>query len=66
MWIVRLDDNQWLTKNGTTSIESEAWVMPDMPTAQEQLKKTRRLIPYPNAMIAAFNQADCHVSYRLI
>ena len=59
MWKVQLDDNLWIAKNSTTTKESEAWIMPDMPTAQEQLKKARRLLPYPDAMmIAAFNQTD--------
>ena len=59
MWKVQLDDNLWIAKSGTTTNESEAWIMPDMPTAQEQLKKARRLMPCPNAMmIAAFNQAE--------
>ena len=28
-----------------------AWLLPDMPSVQAQLKKVRRFMPYPNAMV---------------
>ena len=51
MWKVKLDDDVWLAKTGTTTNEEEAWLFPDMPSVQEQLKKVRRFMPYPNAMV---------------
>lgn len=57
MWKVKLDDGLWIAKSGTTTKESEALIMPDMPTAQEQLKKARRFLPYPNAMMIAENDS---------
>ena len=42
-----------LQKIGTTAIEEEAWLLPDMPSVQVQLKKVRRCMPYPNAMVVA-------------
>lgn len=61
MWKVKLDDDTWLAKgrygNVTTSRESEAWVLPDVPTARQELKNARRSHPYRNAMIiAAFDE----------
>ena len=57
MWKVKLDDNIWLAKGKygpeTTSKESEAWLLPNIPAAQEQLKKARSSTPYPNAMVIA-------------
>jgi len=59
MWKVKLDDDVWLAETGTTTIEDEAWLFPDMPSVQVQLKKMRRFTPYPYAMvIAEFNQAQ--------
>ena len=63
MWKVKLDDNIWLAKGKygteTTSKESEAWLLPNIPAAQEQLKKARSSTPYPNAMvIAEFNSLE--------
>ena len=60
MWKVKLDDAVWLGKDSTTTPnEDEAWLFPDMPSVQDQLKKIRRFTPYPNAMvIAEFNQAQ--------
>ena len=51
MWKVKLDDGLWLAEDGTTAIEEEAWLLPDMPAVQVQLKKARRFIQYPNAMV---------------
>jgi hypothetical protein len=57
MWKVKLDDDLWLadSKDGsaTTTVEFDAWLLPDMPSVQEQLKKVRRLSPYPDAMVIA-------------
>ena len=57
MWKVKLDDDLWLAKGEhgqvTTSKESDAWILPDMPSVQEQLKKARRSRPYPHAMVIA-------------
>ena len=60
MWKIKLDDGLWLAKDSkTTTKESEAWLLPDIPSVQAQLKKVRRLAPYPNAMvIAEFNQTQ--------
>ena len=60
MWEIKLDDDLWLAKDlEATTKESEAWLLPDMPSVQAQLKKVRRLAPYPNAMvIAEFNQTQ--------
>ena len=63
MWKVKLDDNIWLAKGkygfGTTCNESDAWILPNMPTVQKQLKEARRLNPYPKAVvIAAFNDRE--------
>ena len=52
MWKVKLDNGLWLTKDSaTTTKESEAWLLPDMPSVQAQLKEVRRFTPYPNAVI---------------
>ncbi|MDX2487226.1 MAG: hypothetical protein QNL03_07010 [Gammaproteobacteria bacterium] len=52
MWKVKLDDSVWLAKDSaTTPNEDEAWLFPDMPSVQEQLKKIRRFIPYNEAMV---------------
>ena len=51
MWKVKLDDGLWLAEDGTTAIEEEAWLLPDMPSVQVQLKKVRRFTPYPNAIV---------------
>ena len=59
MWKVKLDDGVWLAEGTTTATEEKAWLFTDMPSVQAQLKKVRRLAPYPNAMvIAEFNQAQ--------
>ena len=59
MWKIKLDDDLWLAKDSaTTTKESEAWLLPDIPSVQAQLKKVRRFKPCPNAMaVAEFNQA---------
>ncbi len=52
MWKVKLDDDVWLGKDSTTTLnEDEAWLLPDIPSVQEQLKKARRFMPYPNTMV---------------
>lgn len=51
MWKVKLDKGLWLSKDGTTTDEADAWLLPDMPSVQEQLKKARRLTPYQDAMV---------------
>ena len=54
MWKVKLDNELWLAKDSkTTTKESEAWLLPDIPSVQAQLKKVRRLKPYPNAIVVA-------------
>ena len=60
MWKIKLDDDLWLAKDSkTTTKESEAWLLPDIPAVQEQLKIIRRHRPYKDAMvIAEFNQED--------
>ncbi len=59
MWKVKLNDGVWLAEGTTTAIEEKAWLFNDMPSVQAQLKKVRRLAPYPNAMvIAEFNQTQ--------
>ena len=53
MWKVKLDD-MWLAEGtATTKNEAEARLFPDMPSVQAQLKKVRRFMPYPNAMVVA-------------
>ena len=52
MWKVKLDDGVWLADDAaTTTIEEKAWLLPDMPSVQAQLKKVRRFTPYPNAIV---------------
>ena len=51
MWKVKLDEGLWLADGGTTTKEEKAWLLPDMPSVQEQLKKVRRFTPYPNAIV---------------
>ena len=51
MWKVKLDDDVWLSEDGTTSVEEEARLFPDMPSVQVQLKEVRRFTPYPKAMV---------------
>ena len=51
MWIVELETGLWIAETGTTTDKQKAWVMPDMPTVQKELKKVRRLIPYKDAMV---------------
>ena len=55
MWKVKLDDDVWLADgvgdSATTTNESDAMLLPDMPSVQERLKKVRRFMPYPNAMV---------------
>lgn len=57
MWKIKLDDDLWLAKGEhgpqTTSEESDAWILPNMPAVQKQLKKVRSLNPYPDAMVIA-------------
>ena len=60
MWKIKLDDNLWLAKDSeTTDNENQAWLFLNIPAAQDQLKKARRFMPYPNAMvIAEFTNAE--------
>jgi hypothetical protein len=60
MWKVKLDDKLWLAKGSETTVtESEAYIFPNIPVAQDQLKKVRRFIPYREAMmIAAFDSVE--------
>jgi hypothetical protein len=53
MWKVILDGKLWLAESGTITNESDAWLMPDMPSVQDQLKKVRRFMPYKEAMVVA-------------
>jgi len=53
MWKIKLDDCLWLAKTGTTTKEEDAWLLPDMPSVHEQLKKVRRFMPYKEAMVVA-------------
>ena len=53
MWKVKLDEGVWLTESGTTTIEDEAWLLPDIPSVQANLEKVHRFLPYPNATIVA-------------
>ncbi len=60
MWKIQLDDNLWLAKGSETTVtESEAWLFPNIPAAQAQLKEVRRFMPYRDAMvIAAFDNPE--------
>ena len=59
MWKVKLDDGLWLAEGSVTMNEEEAWLLPDMPSVQAQLKKVRRFTPYPNAIVISVgNQAQ--------
>ena len=60
MWKIKLDDTLWLGKNSeSTTCESQALLLPDIPSVQAQLIKVRRFMPYPNAVvIAEFSQAQ--------
>ena len=53
MWKVKLDEGAWLAEGNpaTTTNEAEAWLLPDMPSVQVQIKKVRRFMPYPDAMV---------------
>ena len=55
MWKVKLDDKVWLADgvgdSATTKNETDALLFPDMPSVHDQLKKVRRFMPYPNAMV---------------
>ena len=57
MWKVKLDDKVWLADGSgdaaTTTKEEDAWLLPDMPSVHEQLKKVRRFMPYKEAMVVA-------------
>ena len=57
MWKVKLDEGVWLADgigdSATTTSEAEAWLLPDMPSVQAQIKKVCRLKPYPNAIVVA-------------
>ena len=41
----------WLKIQLLPTNEDEAWLLPDMPSVQVQLKKVRRFTPYPNAIV---------------
>ena len=58
MWKIKLDDNLWLARNSeATRSENHALLLSDMPSAQAQLIKVRRFMPYPNAIVVFENQA---------
>jgi len=63
MWKVKLDEGIWLADcvdgSATTTVEAEAWLLPDMHAVQVQLKKVCRYIPYPNAIVVAEFPDDC-------
>jgi hypothetical protein len=61
MWKVKLDENLWLAGGDpeTTTNQAEAWLLPDMPSVQVQLKKVRRYLPYPNAMVISESPDYC-------
>ena len=61
MWKVKLDEGVWLVEgySATTTKEDDAWLLPDIPSVQAQLKKVRRLAPYPNAIVVAEFSDDC-------
>ena len=59
MWKVKLDDGVWLADGTTTTTEEEARLFPDMPSVQEQPKKVRRFVPYPDAMVIFEDGAIC-------
>ena len=63
MWKVKLDKGIWLANgigdSATTTKEEEAWLLPDMTAVQAQLKKVRRYMPYPNAIVVAEFPDDC-------
>ena len=60
MWKIKLDDTLWLAaKSEATTCESQALLLPDIPSVQAQLIKVRRFMPYPNAMVVAeFSLSD--------
>ena len=58
MWKVKLDDKVWLAKTGTTTNELDAWLLPGMPSVQDQLKKVRLFMPYKEAMVVYDDQQD--------
>lgn len=62
MWKIKLDNNTWLADGAgdppTTSIEAEAATFPDMPAAQQALKKARRTLPYLGAIFYAAFEVD--------
>ena len=51
MWKVKLDGKVWLAESGTTTNEDNAWLLPDMPSLQDRLKKVRLFTPYKEAMV---------------
>jgi len=51
MWKVKLDGKVWLAESGTTTNEDNAWLLPDMPSVQDRLKKVRLFTPYKEAMV---------------
>ena len=63
MWKIKLDEGLWLTDgvggSATTTKESEAWLLPDIPSVHAQLKKVRRYMQYPNAIVVAEFPDDC-------
>lgn len=50
-WKVKLNNEVWLSEDGTTTNEAEAWLLPDMPSVHAELKKARRFMPYKEAMV---------------
>ena len=51
MWKVKLDGKVWLAESGTTTNEDNAWLLPDMPSVQDRLKKVRLFTPYKEVMV---------------
>ena len=59
MWKIKLDETLWLARNSeVTRSESQALLLPDMPSVQAQLIKVRRFMPYPNAIVIFEDQAQ--------
>lgn len=66
MWKLKLDDNVWLADGvgdlAITTNKDEAWLLPDMPSVQEQLNRVRRFMSYPNATVI-FDDGQVHQKY---
>lgn len=51
MWKLKLDDGVWLADGAVTTTEEDARLFFDMRAVQEQLKKVRRFVPYPDVVV---------------